>query len=273
MQTLPTWKKYEDYISGQFKAYYPSCTIQPDHKVTGRFSKTPRQIDISIRTKVESFELFGVVDCKCYRRKVDLKVVESILGFMEDVGADFGYIITNEGFTKSAQRRIEGQSLLLRVIAFSGLNKELFTVDELINNKIQLLDCVPPVFLIRQQERSAFVNLRATSLDAKVLTFEEGFVETRYFAHKKLLEETARVFRDFPSIGQIKVAIPIATERQTYSSKIGLAELQQFLQVDFLRLRADITSWRSFLSTIDKPLVKRFAAKYVHAEPSTVEGK
>lgn len=272
MQTSSMWKKYEDYISEQFKAYYPSCTIQPNYKITGRFSKVSRQVDISIRTKIESFELFGVVDCKYYSRKVDVKIVESILGFMEDAGADFGYIITNEGFTKSAQRRIEGQSLLLRVIAFSGLNKDLFTVDELINNKIQLLDCVSPVFLIRQQERSAFVNLRATSFDAKALTFEEGFVETRYFACKKLLEETARVFRDFPSIGQIKIAIPIATERQTYSSKIGLAELQQFLQIDFLQLRADITLWRSFLTIIDKPLVQRFAAKYVRTEPSTIEG-
>ena len=100
MQTSPTWKKYEDYISEQFKVCYASCTIQPNRKVTGRLSKVSRQIDISIRTKVESLELFGVVDCKYYSKKVDVKIVESILGFMEDVGADFGYVITNKGFTK-----------------------------------------------------------------------------------------------------------------------------------------------------------------------------
>lgn len=267
------WRQYEAYITEQFRMYYPMSRILPNHKVEGRFSQTRRQIDIAIRTKIEDFELFGVVECKYYSEKIDVKIVESIIGLMEDVGADFGYIITNQGFTKAAQRRIEVHHILLRVVEFSGLSEAVFTENELINKKIQTLDCVPAVFLVRQQQRSAFVNLRDTSFEEKVLVFKEGFVETIYFAQKKLLEETARVFRDFPCIERIRVIIPVRSERQTYSSEIEIAEFQQFLQVDFMHLRTDITLWRSFLGGINKSLVQKFADQYIRVDPHIGESR
>lgn len=95
----------------------------------------------------------------------------------------------------------------------------------------------------------------------------EVFVETCHVAQKILLEETARVFRDFPCIERIKVIIPLARERQNYISEIDLDEFQRFLQVNFVQLREDTSLWRGFLADINQPLIRQFAARYIHVEP------
>ena len=131
----------------------------------------------------------------------------------------------------------------------------------IINEKIQSLTCDEAVFMARQAEGSSFIDLDRTSLTDKVIFFKEGFVNTEYFAHKKLLEETARVFRDFPCIGQVKIVIEL--EGQKYYSDIEINDYQQFLGVDFIFLREDIENWRAFLGSVNKPLVQEFAERYV----------
>jgi hypothetical protein len=45
------------------------------------------------------------VDCKCFSRNVDVKNVETVMGLVEDVGADLALIVTTEGFSEGAKRR------------------------------------------------------------------------------------------------------------------------------------------------------------------------
>jgi hypothetical protein len=44
------------------------------------------------------------VDCKCFTRNVDVKAVEVFIGLVEDVGTDFGLIVTTEGYSPAARR-------------------------------------------------------------------------------------------------------------------------------------------------------------------------
>jgi hypothetical protein len=181
---MAKWRDYEQQIYEQFRIYFPICRVVHNTTIRGRFSKTPRQVDIAIQTHIEGFHLVGAVECKYFNKRVDVKIVDSFIGFLEDIQADFGYIVTNKGFTKAAANRADIPHLRLRVVAFSKLDSVQFDLDDLINQRIQALDCIEPIFRIRQQERSRYVDLHLTSLAAKKIVFKEGFADTQYFAQK-----------------------------------------------------------------------------------------
>lgn len=119
------------------------------------------------------------------------------------------------------------------------------------------------VFLDRLKMRSVFIDSERTSFVKKIIVFKDGFARIEYFAHKRLLEESCRVFRDFPSLKKIKVVIESSHEQKRYSCEVRIGELERFTGVKFARLRKNKADWRRFIGSIDKPEVKRFARKYV----------
>lgn len=103
------WRQYEHQIYEDLKRKAgPGSIVRFDQKRPGRFSKVERQIDVwvegSFAGDVED-RVTAVVDCKYYTRKVDVKVVETFMGLVDDVGADLGILITSKGYTKAARRR------------------------------------------------------------------------------------------------------------------------------------------------------------------------
>jgi len=64
-----------------------------------------RQIDIVVRMKAGQYDLFVAIDCKDYKRKVDVKAVEEFIGLSKDVGANKGAIVAWNGFTDAAKQR------------------------------------------------------------------------------------------------------------------------------------------------------------------------
>lgn len=257
------WRDYELQIYRTFQSHFPHCTITHDITVTGIYSQVPRQIDVAIRGNIEGFDVFGVIECKCLGSNVDVPIVDSFVGFMEDIGADFGYIITTKSFSVGALNRAKTKNLHLQPIQYRELGLKNITIDELINEKIQALTCIEQVFMMRQQQTSAYIDLSRTSLTNKTVAFKIGFAETTYFIHKKLLQEAARVFRDFPNIGNIRIIIP--SEVGEHYTALTIDDLEQFLKVRFEILRNDIGKWRDFLSSncFHKTSINSFAQKYV----------
>lgn len=257
------WLNYEQQIHRKFQSHFPHCTLTHNELVTGIYSRVPRQVDISIRGNIEGFDIFGIIECKCLGHNIDVSVVDRLVGFMEDVRADFGYIITTKKFSEGAINRANVRSMHLQTIRFMELEDYMVSSDDLINEKIQALTCIEQVFMMRQQQSSAFIDLSKTSLGNKVVVFKQGFVTTPYYAHKKLLTEVSRVFRDFPCIGNVRVIIPL--EGTDYFVDSEIRDLEAFLEVSFVALRNDIGLWRNFLdsSRFSKDFVTTFAAKYV----------
>jgi len=58
-----------------------------------------------VRVQAPEVELIGVFDCKYFNRSVDVTVIDSLVGFMEDIGAESGGIVTSMGFSESAANR------------------------------------------------------------------------------------------------------------------------------------------------------------------------
>lgn len=59
-------------------------------------------------------------ECKLYKAKVDIKTVDAFIGFLEDVGADKGVLITTTGFTSGAEKRAKAAGIDLNVMTLES---------------------------------------------------------------------------------------------------------------------------------------------------------
>jgi hypothetical protein len=114
------WKDYESLVYDEFRAKYPDYELLSDQKILGRHSKVPRQIDIVIKANVAGIEMVGVFDCKYFNKKVNVKVIDSMFGFIDDIGAHFGGVISVKGFSVGANNRAHAAGIDLRVITFES---------------------------------------------------------------------------------------------------------------------------------------------------------
>jgi hypothetical protein len=49
---------------------------------------------------------------------VDVKVIDSMVGFLDDVGANYGGVVSSKSFSVGARNRAQGAKIDLRVIPF-----------------------------------------------------------------------------------------------------------------------------------------------------------
>lgn len=85
------------------RAFHPSAAVERNAKLQGRISNRLRQIDIAIQQTFGPQTLLIIVECKQWRRKIDVKAVEGFAGVMEDVGAHAGIMVSPKGFTAAAR--------------------------------------------------------------------------------------------------------------------------------------------------------------------------
>lgn len=121
-QPLKPWKAYERQIHREFVQRYPHATVAYDQKLNGKHSGVGRQVDILVRGEITGQSLFGVFDCKHFARRVDVKLVDYMVGFLDDIGADFGGIVSATGFSAAAVNRANGARprLDLRLVPFES---------------------------------------------------------------------------------------------------------------------------------------------------------
>jgi hypothetical protein len=125
----PLWKAYERQI---FEALKSSAARDAEvtfhrggtQRLPGRFSRIDRKIDVLVRGSFAGLPTMHtmVVDCKLFNRKLDVTHVEAFAGLVEDVGSQFGLLITSKGFSQAAKRRVDG---------FSNVELDIVELDEL----------------------------------------------------------------------------------------------------------------------------------------------
>lgn len=103
-----TWKDYEEavYEECQRVYHFRNAEIIKNTHIVGKVSGVKRQIDVLIKLLKDDVVISTiVVECKHYGTKIDVKIVDSFIGFLEDVGADKGIIVSEKGFSKAAINR------------------------------------------------------------------------------------------------------------------------------------------------------------------------
>ncbi|HEX3837814.1 MAG TPA: restriction endonuclease [Steroidobacteraceae bacterium] len=109
----------------EFKQHFRGSDVRKNIYLNGRYSKRKRQIDVLLTENTPAGKQIVPIDAKQYRRRVDVKVVEAFEGFLHDLGATRGLLITNTGYTKAALRRAfnSRRGLELDILNFSDLGK------------------------------------------------------------------------------------------------------------------------------------------------------
>ncbi len=112
------WKEYEDAVSHEYERIFYSQDVEIIRNIyiVGRISGVKRQIDVLIRLFKDSCVVSTcIVECKNYSKKVNVKIVDSFVGFLEDVGADKGIIVSEKGFSKAAINRAHNGNVNIEV--------------------------------------------------------------------------------------------------------------------------------------------------------------
>ena len=102
------WKRFEDLATHIQRTLAPGATVEQNVRVMGRRSGVEREIDIVVRMKAGQYNLFVAIDCKDYKRNVDVKAVEEFIGLARDVGANKGAMVASRGFSNAAKNRARG---------------------------------------------------------------------------------------------------------------------------------------------------------------------
>lgn len=117
-------QEYEDEVFHEVQRRYAGAPITRNARVPGRFSQTPRQIDILIEAQVLDAPIRIAVDAKKRTAPVDVNDVESFIAMMADVGAHRGILISSSGYTKAALGRAHRE-------ANQDIELDVFTLAEL----------------------------------------------------------------------------------------------------------------------------------------------
>jgi hypothetical protein len=103
------WRDYEDSVYKILRDRFPADEIDSDQMIHGRFSEIERQIDVAGRSTLMGRTMLGIVDCKSYSKRVDVKDVEAAIGMAADVRADIALIVTTVGYSVAALARAHNE--------------------------------------------------------------------------------------------------------------------------------------------------------------------
>jgi hypothetical protein len=114
------WREYETQVHEHFKRKYPDKEILFNQKVPGRHSRVARQVDVLVKFEVAGVESIGAFDCKHFQDNVDVHVIDGMVGFLDDLSAPLGGVVSSRGFSQAATNRARAAlpTIDLRVIPF-----------------------------------------------------------------------------------------------------------------------------------------------------------
>ncbi len=133
------WKEYEWLVAKLIHDEDTSATsrtVTYDKKVLGKISRQQRQIDILIEEKINGIEAVTIVDCKDRKRNIDIKSIESFIGMVDDVKADYGIIYSPKGYTSGAISRIEDRTDII-LLYFDWESANIIRETASIPNRLQ----------------------------------------------------------------------------------------------------------------------------------------
>ena len=107
---MTDWRLYERFVAALMSEQHASddITVIPNAKIIGAISGVQRQIDVLIDAKWDDeISRRIIVDAKRYKKKVDVKDVETFEGMMRDCRAQHGVLVCPNGFSKAAKKRAQ----------------------------------------------------------------------------------------------------------------------------------------------------------------------
>ncbi|PYU73201.1 MAG: hypothetical protein DMG52_16265 [Acidobacteria bacterium] len=132
----PDWKIYEGAIA-RIEESHKNCKVTRNNKVNGRRSGVERQVDVWLVAEIGDNHVVTVaIECRRYSdRPVSIKDIDAFVGFLEDVGANKGVMISHSGYTDGAKKRAEGAGIELCMLTVE--QAEEFDWDEFLRDSCE----------------------------------------------------------------------------------------------------------------------------------------
>jgi DNA-binding XRE family transcriptional regulator len=90
----------------------------------------PREIDVLLTTESFGIKIRTVVECKDFKTKVGVGIIDSIVSKMQDVGASKGIVVSRSGFSSQAIAKAKRNGLSLFTAHEAILGKVIRQVRE-----------------------------------------------------------------------------------------------------------------------------------------------
>ncbi len=211
----PRWTVYEQQVFDVFRDHLPNARVRKNVHVKGRFSKRKRQIDILVEEETPVGVVRTVIDTKLFNRKIDVKAVDALAGFVDDVGAQKGMLITGHGYTQAALRRaFYGPSdLELDILNFSDLVQfQGFTAIPYKGNKAFVLAAPLGWIIDAQRTEGRLCNMYQRGLDLTMAVTKKEFLYINFWDRREDRLTAAEL--DDQQVAQMKLFGDVSVSRR-----------------------------------------------------------
>jgi restriction system protein len=110
--------EYEDFIYGVCQALGEEggATVHRDRAYTGRISGREIKVEVSFEAQLLGARILGLVECKCYKSRVEVSDVEEFHSKGDDIGAHKGIMFTTVGYEAGAVKVAKGRGIALFIL-------------------------------------------------------------------------------------------------------------------------------------------------------------
>lgn len=106
-------KAFSEHLLYEFQP--PLFEVVHDIRITGRYSQSPRQIDVAVRRAGEE-QPFLVAEAKRHGRKVEIEYIEAFVTKLQDVDARIGVMVASSDYSEPGRRLAEAFNIELFVM-------------------------------------------------------------------------------------------------------------------------------------------------------------
>lgn len=119
--------EYEQFAYEKFRQLFPNATVTKNDYIHGSLSDLDREIDVSIKITVESQQFLYIVQCKDWKKPVDIKVLGEFSAVIQDVQASKGFLLCTSGFARSNHKY--ALTLGIELITIEDIKSDKWTTD------------------------------------------------------------------------------------------------------------------------------------------------
>lgn len=131
-------KEYEIFVYDKFKSFFSNFELVMNDRILGKESAIKREIDISIKGKIENIDLLYIVQCKDHKKRADIKIIGEFSSVIKDLGASKGFLICSSGFAKTIHNYAKTKGI------------ELLTLEDINSDKWNVKIEIPIVYTINK---------------------------------------------------------------------------------------------------------------------------
>ena len=135
--TDPLYTAFEKAVAETLEQLDPKAEVQHNVFVEGTVSGTRRQIDVLVIGEIVGQKVTIAIECKRYKKKLGIDVVDQFVGRLVDFGVDLGVLYSVNGVTPAAAARAANSKLPR--ITLMELNESDLSVPDV----LQLLSISP----------------------------------------------------------------------------------------------------------------------------------